>query len=173
MAGTTYTSQNGAEAIAKIVAANALDAVVGNLVMGGLVNRDYDGSLAQSGDTVNIAIPPVMAANVIAESGTVTSQAPTLGNAQIILNSHVESTFTLPDAAKVIATPDLWKTYMDTAVIAIVEKIETDLLALYGNFTVNAAVGVTRRRWTRPVSTSPKPTCSRRRSPRLSLSSSW
>ena len=65
------------------------------------------------------------------------SRLTTLGNAQIILNSHaVQSTiFTLPDAAKVIATPDLWKTYMDTAVIAIVEKIETDLLALYGNFS--------------------------------------
>ena len=48
MAANHLLLKTKAEAIAKIVAANALDAVVGNLVMGGLVNRDYDGSLAQS-----------------------------------------------------------------------------------------------------------------------------
>lgn len=141
MAGTTYTSQAGAEAIAKIVATNALQALMGNLVMGALVNRDYEPSLASSGDTVNIAIPPVLVANNIAEAGTVTPQAPNLGNAQIVLNTHVEATFTLPDASKVIATPDLWQTYMNPAIIAIAEKIETDLVSLYGNFTVNSVVG--------------------------------
>src|ERR1039458_9412222 len=60
------TSANVASAIVKLVAADALPALVGNLVMGNLVNRDYEPVLAQAGDTVNIPIPPVLVANNIA-----------------------------------------------------------------------------------------------------------
>ena len=135
------TSSQVAQAIVKLVAVEALPALMGNLVMGNLVNRDYEPTLAQAGDTVNIAIPPVLVANNIAEGGTVQPQAPTLGNAQIVLNTHAEATFQIPDVTKVIAVPDLIKTYMQPAVIAIAEKIETDLLNLYSNFVVNAPTG--------------------------------
>ena len=54
------TSTNVANAIVKLVAADALPVLVGNLVMGNLVNRDYEPVLAQAGDTVNIPIPPTM-----------------------------------------------------------------------------------------------------------------
>ena len=60
------TSANVANAIVKLVAADALPALVGNLVMGNLVNRDYEPTLAQAGDTVNVPIPPTMVANNIA-----------------------------------------------------------------------------------------------------------
>ena len=43
------TSANVANAIVKLVAADALPALMGNLVMGNLVNRDYEPTLAQSG----------------------------------------------------------------------------------------------------------------------------
>src|SRR5574337_525798 len=106
------TSQNVAQAIVKLVAAEALSPLVGNLVMGNLVNRDYEPTLAQAGDTVNVPLPPVLVANNIAEAGTVTQQQPNLGNAQIVLNTHAEATFTIPDVTKVWAVPDLLKTYM-------------------------------------------------------------
>ena len=60
------TSANLAQAIVKLVAADALPALMGNLVMGNLVNRDYEPSLAQAGDTVNIPIAPTLTANNIA-----------------------------------------------------------------------------------------------------------
>ena len=63
------TSSNVANAIVKLVAADALPALVGNLVMGNLVNRDYEPVLAQAGDTVNVPIPPTMQANNILEGG--------------------------------------------------------------------------------------------------------
>lgn len=135
------TSQNVAEAIVKLVAAQPLEPIVGNLVMGRLVNRDYERSLAVAGDTVNIAIPPLLIANNIAEGGTVTPQSPNLGNAQIVLNTHVEATFQIPDVTKILAVPDLISTYMGPAIITIVEKIETDLCSLYSNFTFNTAAG--------------------------------
>ena len=125
----TITSTNVANAIVKLVAADALPALMGNLVMGNLVNRDYEPVLAQAGDTVNVPIPPTLVANNIAEGGTVTLQNPNLGNAQIVLNTHAEATFQIPDVTKVLAVPDLLKLYMQPAVVAIAESIETNLLS--------------------------------------------
>ena len=137
----TITSANLANAIVKLVAADALPSLMGNLVMGNLVNRDYEPVLAHTGDTVNVPIPPVLVANNIAEGGTVMPQNPSLGNAAIQLNTHAEATFQIPDVTKALAFPELMKAYMQPAVIAIAERVERDLLNLYGSFTANAAVG--------------------------------
>ncbi|HVO97427.1 MAG TPA: P22 phage major capsid protein family protein [Bryobacteraceae bacterium] len=135
------TSANVATAIVKLVAADALPALVGNLVMGNLVNRDYEPVLARAGDTVNVPIPPTLVANNIAEGNTVTLQNPSIGNAQIVLNTHAEATFQIPDVTKILAVPDLLKLYMQPAVVAIAENIETALLSTWSQFTSNAAVG--------------------------------
>ena len=138
----TITSANVASAIVKLVAVDALPALMSNLVMGNLVNRDYEPVLAQAGDTVNVPIPPTLVANNIAEGGTVQTQNPSLGNAQIVLNTHAEATFQIPDVTKVLAVPDLLRLYMQPAVVALAEKIETDLLGLYAQFTSNTPVGL-------------------------------
>src|SRR6266508_6372591 len=138
---SAITSANIANAIVKLVAADALPALVGNLVMGNLVNRDYEPTLAQAGDTINVPIPPTMVANNIAEGGTVQTQNPSLGNAQIVLKTHAEATFQIPDVTKILAVPDLLKIYMQPAMVAIAERIETDLLGLYAGFTANTTVG--------------------------------
>jgi len=64
-----------------------------------------------------------------------------LGNAQIVLNSHCEATFQIPDVTKVLAVPDLLAVYMRPAVVALAERIESDLLGLYANFSANAPLG--------------------------------
>ncbi len=135
------TSTNVASAIVKLVAAEALPALMGNLVMGNLVNRDYEPVLANTGDTVNIPIPPTLVANNIAEGGTVQPQNPNLGNAQIVLNTHTEATFQIPDVTKCLAVPDLLKLYMQPAVIALAQRVETDLLSLYPQFSANSPLG--------------------------------
>ena len=89
MAG--ITSSNVANAIVKLVAADALPALVGNLVMGNLVNRDYEPVLANAGDTVNVLVPPPMQANNILDGGSVQVQNPTIGSASIVLNTAFES----------------------------------------------------------------------------------
>jgi P22 coat protein - gene protein 5 len=89
-----------------------------------------------------VPIPPTLVANNIAEGGTVQTQNPSLGNAQIVLNTHAEATFQIPDVTKVLAVPDLLRLYMQPAVIALAEKIEADLLGLYAQFTANAPVGL-------------------------------
>jgi hypothetical protein len=135
------TSANVANAIVKLVAVDALPALMGNLVMGNLVNRDFEPTLAQAGDTVNVPIPPTLVANNIAEGGTVVTQNPSLGNAAIVLNTHAEATFQIPDVTKILAVPDLLRLYMQPAVVALAEKIEADLLSLYSQFSANPAVG--------------------------------
>src|ERR1017187_6669442 len=92
------TSANVASAIVKLVVADALPALVGNLVMGNLVNRDYEPVLAHAGDTVNVPIPPVLVANNIAEGGSVITQNPNLGNAQSVLKTRRRSN--LPDSRR-------------------------------------------------------------------------
>src|SRR5579863_8880861 len=129
------TSANVATAIVKLVAADALPALMGNLVMGNLVNRDYEPTLARAGDTVNVPIPPVLVVNTITEGSTVTLQNPSIGNAQIVLNTHAEATFQIPDV------PDLLKLYMQPAVVALAKNIETALLATWTLFNSNTPVG--------------------------------
>lgn len=140
------TSANAVQAIVKLVAAQGLPAIMGNLVMGNLVNRDYEPTLATAGDTVNIPIPPLMSRNNIAEGGSVQSQNPSLGNAQVVLNIHAESTFIIPDVTAMLVGAErgdysLLNKYMAPAAVALAEGVETDLLGLYTNLTANADVG--------------------------------
>ena len=135
------TSANVANAIVKLVAVDALPALMGNLVMGNLVNRDFEPALGEAGDTVNVPIPPVLVAHNLAEGDAVQTQNVSLGNAQIVLSTHAEATFQIPDITKVLAVPDLLKLYMQPALVALAEKIESDLLGLYAGFNTNAAVG--------------------------------
>src|SRR3984957_19977247 len=138
----SITSANVANAIVKLVAADALPALVGNLILGNLVNRDYEPTLAQAGDTVNIPIAPQLVANNIAEGGVVNPQNPSLGNAQIVLNTHAEATFQIPDVTKALAFPELLRAYMHPAVVAIAASVEQSLLHLYSQFTANPVLGV-------------------------------
>jgi hypothetical protein len=137
----SITSSNLANAIVKLVAADALPALQGNLIMGNLVNRDFEPTLAKAGDTVNVPVPPSLIANNIAEGGSVITQNPSIGNAQIVLNTHAEATFQIPDVTKVVAVPDLLKLYMEPAIVALAEKVESDLLGLATSFTANTPLG--------------------------------
>jgi N4-gp56 family major capsid protein len=135
------TSQNLAAAVVDAVAASFLPALRNQMVMGNLVNRSFEAQLGSEGDTVNIPIPPVLSANNISETGTVQPQAATPGNAQVNLNTHIETTFKIPDVVKAIANPAYLGIYMEPAVIALAEKIENDLFSLYVHF--GSSVGST------------------------------
>jgi len=89
--------------------------------MGNLVNRDYEPTLAKVGDVAKVYTG--------------------ISGAEIVMNTHAEATFQIPDITKVLAVPDLLRVYMQPAVIAIAEKIESDLLNLYAGFTANSPLG--------------------------------
>ena len=135
------TSVNAANAIVKLVAVEALELLTGTLVMGALVNRDFEPVLASRGDTINVPIPPILVANNLAEAGTVQLQASSLGNAQIVLNTHAEASFTIGDVAKILSNPDLAKLYIGSAVQAVAERVECDLMKNYALLTDNTVIG--------------------------------
>lgn len=140
------TSANAAQAIVKLVAAQGLPPVMGALVMGNLVNRDFEPTLANAGDTVNVPIPPMLKANVVSEGGTVLTQNPSLGNAQIVLSQHAESTFQIPDVTAALVGAEkgdfsLMNKYLTPAMIAIATQIEQDLLGLYATLNAIAPTG--------------------------------
>ena len=145
------TTETIASAILKLLAARALPILRPNFVMGGLVYRDFDAAFAQAGDTITVKTPPVMVANVISETGSVQTQNPAPGNTELVLDTHAEASFIIPDVTKAIAQPDLLNLYLEPAVVALATKIETDLLSLYPRFTRNTAVGAANTALTEPV----------------------
>lgn len=137
----SITSANLAEAIVAVVAAEIMPPLVGQLIMANLVNRDFEPSISEIGATVNVPIPPTLVANNVAETGSVQTQNPNLGNAQISLDQHVEATFVIPDVTKALTNVDLLKVYMEPAINALAERVETDLLSLATSFTANTPQG--------------------------------
>lgn len=135
------TSTNVAVAITRLVAARALPVLESNLFMAKLVNRDYESELANVGASVDIPIAPAMSVNNIAETGTVTTQNPNVGNATVTLTTHLESSFQIPDVTKALSQLDLIDTYMQPAMLAIAERVEADLLGLYPMFSFNPTLG--------------------------------
>lgn len=119
----SFTSQNEADAIVMRVAAQAAAQIVSSLILGKLVHRDYAKTAAQAGDAVNIT--PIANA----------PQPP-----PIVLKTE-DATFQIPDVTKALDFPDLLKTHTQPAVSEIAGKIDTDIAALYSNFTANPAVG--------------------------------
>ena len=135
------TSVNAANAIVKLVATEALEALQGTLVMGALVNRNFEPVLAEHGDVVNVPIPPTLKANNIAEGGSIQNQSASLGNAQVVLNTHAEASFQIGDVVKILANPDMAKLYMGAAIQAVAERIETDIMKVYPLLTDVAPLG--------------------------------
>src|SRR5438309_2168507 len=135
------TSEVLAHAILKVMAAEVFPILRPSMMMGGLVWRDFAGAAAQVGDTVTVRTPAVMTANVITETGSVQTQNPAPGNTEIVLDTHAEASFQIPDVTKAIANPAVLAMYMQPAVVALATKIETDLLSQYPRFTRNSSVG--------------------------------
>jgi flagellar basal-body rod protein FlgB len=72
---------------------------MGNLVMGNLVNRDFEPTLAKAGDTVNVPVPPSLIANNIANADTPGFKAMDLDFRQILSQAAAEQDMKLPGQA--------------------------------------------------------------------------
>jgi N4-gp56 family major capsid protein len=134
-------AENVAEAVVRLVAADVIEPLRAEFVMGRLVNTNYEPTLQGVGDTVNVPVAPTLAANNIAQTGSVAPQNKPLGNIPVTLTTHAEATFVIPDVVKILTAPNLTQVYAKSAMLAIAEKVESDLLGHYPGFTYNAALG--------------------------------
>lgn len=144
-------SQNTASAVMKWVAAQGLPALVARTPMVQLVNRSYDEVFAQTGDTVNVPIAPVLTTNNLAEAGSITNQNASPGNAQIVLTKHRECTVALGDVMRAITSTNVTAMFMDSQFKAMMEAIETDCLNCYPQLNAIAAVGTSNTSLTEAV----------------------
>lgn len=118
------TSNNVAKALIKLVAADSLSAVLGQLVVGNLVTRQFEPVVVRADDEVDVHVP-------VGGIHTV----------PVKLSTHATASFTVPDVTKVLAVPDLLQLYAAPAWMALAEKIESDLLGLYPHLTSWLPVG--------------------------------
>lgn len=139
--GTPITQSNFPLAVAKLVATDFLAATIGNLVMGRLVTVRSVTQGSQRGDTVNIPIGAKQSTVTLAQGSTLTNQATNIGSAGIVLSTHRAAPFQLPDAASVVATPDVLTMYIDGAAKGMARDIEKDILSLAIQFTYNTVLG--------------------------------
>lgn len=135
------TSENAINAIMKLLATEGLELLEGTLIMGALVNRNFEAAFMQQGEVVNVPIPPIMRAVNLAEGGDMTNQVSSLGNAQVVLNTHCAVPFQIGDIVKVLTNRDLAKIYMKSAIQAVAERIETDIMQCYALFTDQPKIG--------------------------------
>jgi hypothetical protein len=78
-----------------------------------------------------------MVANDKAANTGVTLQVPTSTTTSLTLNKHKEASFILEDRFAATANQDVIARYVDAAVIAIAEQIETDIWGVASTFTNN------------------------------------
>lgn len=133
-----------ANAIPTIVAANALGYLKANIVLAGIVARDWDQEVAQYGEAVKIPFTGALSVNDKAEDTVVTLQAPTLTAVTVTLNKHKEVSFIIEDIGRILSRPDLLGQYVTDAMGVMVEQIETDIAALYSGLsqTIDATTGL-------------------------------
>lgn len=104
-----------------------------NLVLARLVNRDYDNELATAGKTINVPLPPSLAAQKKTAGTAFTAAAVTASTTPVVLDQHAVSAFEVDDIANIQARPDVMANYGRAAAIAIAEQVEKDLFAEYVN----------------------------------------
>jgi hypothetical protein len=126
--------------IPEVWAQRALEVLRANMVLARLVAKDSDVAAFQVGDILHIPYPGTFTAQDKSAGSAVNVQTPTGGTeVQVALNKHKEVTFIVEDVARAQANQDLLDRYLNAAVPALAEAIESDLFALYANLT--ASVG--------------------------------
>jgi hypothetical protein len=122
--------------IVKLFASLGLPALQKTLRMGSLINRAYDSTPGNVGDTVNVPVPPTnVVANDLTEGDGVQYQQTSMSNVQVVVNKHKESSFEITNVAELFSNVDLMKFYIEPAVISVAEQIEADIFSQYTNAT--------------------------------------
>jgi hypothetical protein len=94
-----------------------------------LVNRNYEGDIRNSGDTVKITTPAAI--TVGAYSGTVSYQTPTSAQQSLLIDKDRYWAFELDDVDQAQANVSLMQAYMNEAAYALAQDVDEDIAGLY------------------------------------------
>lgn len=125
---TTMNVSNQATFIPEIWAARALGFLHQNAVMPRLVNRNWETEVASYGDTINIPTYGSFTVKDKVPGYSVELQNATSGTIPIVLDQHKEISFIIEDVAKAQANISIMDGYIEKAMIAHAEAIDSALL---------------------------------------------
>lgn len=101
------------------------------LVIGRLVNRDYQSQLSQFGHTVNIPLPPSLAAQMKTKGVPVTFTEVGASSIPVVLDKHIVTAFQVDDVEAAQTNVSVMANYGTASAIAIATEIEGYLLKRY------------------------------------------
>ncbi len=122
-------------AIPEMWAGRTLDFLGDELVLGALVNRDFDDAVAQYGDTVHTRVPtvPTAAAKTVGTDYTDTDAQ--LTDVAVLLDQHYYVSYVFEDAERAKSLDSLEELFIQPAAQAIAQQIESSLADLFTSFT--------------------------------------
>lgn len=138
MANITQSIADTAGFIPQEWANRALDILRANVVLAKVVARDSDFEPGWQGKTLNIPYPGTFSASSKSANTPAAVSTPSGGTAiAVTLSSHQYVDFLLEDVARATAKQgtDLLNRYIEGPVIALAEKMETDLFGLYSGLS--------------------------------------
>lgn len=124
-----------------VIAREALMALENNLVMGGLVHRDYSSEFAKVGDTITIRKPATFQAQEFTSSISV--QDATETGVTVSLNKHLDVSFAVTAKELTLSVEDFSAQFVQPAMRAIAQKIDAYLTGLYVDVPYYSAVSGT------------------------------
>ncbi len=122
----------------------ALEILRAKTVLAGIVSQDTSADGFRVGDILHIPYPGTFSANDKAAGTAVTMQQPANGTeVQVTLNKHKEVTFVIEDIAQAQASQELMSRYVTSAVVALADQIEKDIIIEAYNLTPTAGTAGT------------------------------
>lgn len=115
------------------VAYTAINKLTSYMNLAKTVYRDFEPEVASEGDTVKVPKFGTLSANEMSQTGQVTLQNPADDEVSISLDQHWEVSFLIRDVAKAMSKPKVLEGYVKNGAIALAEKIESKLAALYAS----------------------------------------
>lgn len=109
-----------------------------NMVAGNLVYRDFENALANFGDTVNTRKPAAFTAVRKTDSDNVSIQDAISMNIPVQLNMHPHVSFLIKDGEETLAMQSLVDFYLEPAMKAMAEHIDSCILGQYARFMLRA-----------------------------------
>ena len=132
------TSTNNAVWIpAEIIANQTLGALGAYLNLGRTVTKDSDLTTVQQGTVISVPKRGAVTSNSLAEGGSVNIQSITGTDVQVTLNKHQEVTISELDYTRSLQPGSVLPGYMEDAVIALAEDIESALAGLWASAAFN------------------------------------
>jgi hypothetical protein len=133
-----YSNDNDAY-VPELWALESLAILEENMVIAGLVNRDFEDSVAKFGDVVNTRRPGEFNALPKTDADDITLQDATATNVQVPLNQHIHTSFVIKDGEWSKSFKDLVQEYLAPAVLSISQRIDRILLGQVHNFLGESA----------------------------------